>query len=373
MFKGEEIDFSKIADWEFEFICFELIERNGFEKVTWRKKGADSGRDIEAYLRILPPIIESYEEKWFFECKHYKDGVPPSVLNSKIAWADAEKPDHLVFLLSSHLTNSSREWIDKIREDKSYRIHVVEGEKIKKLIQKYPYLLSVYFTTGGLTKLLFETKKNWLTFNFLPSYDQLRLLIVRSDISQLKTEQLAFLICTYFIQYDMFKAYNQLRGLDNEFYFESLIPEIVKRADENELIFNPDTGPSLSKVSGFANDINNMEDHFFIAGESMFIERMKLPIGTDGKLFKWNKYEHGADDTIKEGLYLFYKIDEKKYLEISILKNSSFSTQISVIENMTNWSLMFLLWSLGYTEEFATKVFNKKFVVESNKENLEEE
>lgn len=114
MFKAEEIDFSKIQDWEFEFICFELIQRNGFEKVTWRKKGADDGRDIEARLRIANPIIETFEEKWFFECKHYKKGVPPEELNSKIAWADSEKPQHLVFMISSHLTNACRNWLKLI-------------------------------------------------------------------------------------------------------------------------------------------------------------------------------------------------------------------------------------------------------------------
>jgi len=81
MFKGEEIDFSKIQDWEFEFICYELVNNSGFSNVTWRKKGADGGRDIQAILEIRNQIIGEFEEKWFFECKHYKKGVPLAVLS----------------------------------------------------------------------------------------------------------------------------------------------------------------------------------------------------------------------------------------------------------------------------------------------------
>ncbi len=365
MFKTEEIDFSRIKDWEFEFICFELVQRNGFEKVTWRKKGADSGRDIEAKLRIVNPLIEAFEETWFFECKHYSAGVPPSELNSKIAWADAEKPEHLVIIVSSHLTNASRTWINQIKPQKSYKIHVVEGENLKKLLEKYPTLLLMYFASGGINQLLFDTKKNWLTYKFYPSYDQLRLIIVRSKLVELPKEDLAFLFCTYFVNYQKYKAHNLIEKIEDEKIFKSLIPLLRKKGSYGQLLYDPHNAPLLNKVQGFVNDLDNLEGDFFIAGEASFSK--PISIEDFGKEDNQTNVDVSKEsDLPKEGVYTFYKISEREYIEVVSFRNSSFETEIRIITDMTNWSLMFLLWTLGYKEEFATEVFNKQFIEENN-------
>ena len=126
-YEDKDINFLKLTDNQFEEACFELLLRLGYKGLIWRTGGADSGRDIEGFQAVNNPLVGTYDEKWFFECKRYESGVPVEQLNSKIAWADAEKPKHLVFLVSSHLSNNSRAWLEKISQDKYYLVHLIEG------------------------------------------------------------------------------------------------------------------------------------------------------------------------------------------------------------------------------------------------------
>ena len=360
MFKSEEIDFSRIADWQFEFICFELIQRNGFENVTWRKKGADSGRDIEAELRISNPLVESFYEKWFFECKHYEKGVPPEVLNSKIAWADAERPSHLVIMVSSHLTNPARTWLKGIRKGKPYKIHVVEGERIKKILENTPILLFMYFANGGINQLLHETERNWLSFNFYPTFDALRLLIVNSDLNTLSKEDLAFLFSVYFLNVSEYCVLNNYRERADEDLHTQIIEQLTKHATYGGLLYNPDTGPWLNRTEGFVNDLDKKYDLFYISGEADFHDKVPSPFNGFEEWKQKPKLE--KDKKQRSAIYTFLKIDEVKYLEVVSFKDSSFECQINVIESMTNWNLMFLLWSLGFDRDFATRVFEKNYI-----------
>jgi len=367
MFKAEEINFKKIEDWEFEFICYELISSSGFSDVTWRKKGADSGRDIEAKLKVRNQIIGEFEEKWFFECKHYTKGVPPNELNSKIAWADAEKPHHLVIMVSSHLTNGSRDWIDKIRKDKRYDIHIVEGEDIKKLIQKYPTLMLMYFASGGISNLLFSTKKNWLTYGFYPSYDQYRLLIVRNEVKKLSKNDLAFLFATYFVNYNRYNAVIEIEGRSKEKLHIELIPHLKRKGTYGQPLYNPSNGPNLSKVVGFVEDMENIPYNFFIAGEAFFFKPIKLPSFNEEE-------EHKLPETVDEpykstdSIYVFYRCGKNEFIEVIVSKNNSFDSEIRIINDLDNWSLMFQMQTLGYREEFTDKIFHMKLM-----ETIEEE
>ena len=129
LFDESDIDFEKINPTEFEELCFDLLLKLGFHSLTWRQGGADSGRDIEAYLSLTNPLLGNYTEKWFIECKHHSGGVPVDKLTSKIAWADAEKPKHVAFMVTSYIANPAREWLNKIQNEKYYSIHLIEGKQ----------------------------------------------------------------------------------------------------------------------------------------------------------------------------------------------------------------------------------------------------
>jgi HJR/Mrr/RecB family endonuclease len=100
----EDINFNLLSPKQFEELCFDLLMELGFRKLIWRQGGADSGRDIQGTREVTSELLDPFEETWFFECKRYENGVPPEALNSKIVWADAERPKHLVFIMGIRIS-----------------------------------------------------------------------------------------------------------------------------------------------------------------------------------------------------------------------------------------------------------------------------
>ena len=195
IYNEQDIDFQTISDRRFEELCFDLLLRLGFTGLTWRQGSADSGRDIEGSFHITNPLIESYDEKWFFECKNWKTGLPVTEFGSKIAWADAERPKHLVVMTSSHITNDTRIWLDKLAIQKSYSIHVIEGKFLKKILLSYSDLIANYFG-DKYSKLLREAQRNCFIHDLLPDPGTLNLLSVNLSPSKLTREEIAFLLAS---------------------------------------------------------------------------------------------------------------------------------------------------------------------------------
>ena len=220
----EDIDFTNISPREFENLCYDLLIKYNYHNLVWREGGADNGRDIEAYFSFNNQIQDT-ETKWFFECKHYNSGgVPPSELNSKIAWADAEQPDYVVFFVSSYLTNNSRTWFEKIVHQKQYNIKVIEGEEIKNRLLKYPELIERYFS---LTKYeqLFKNIKDYKTkFNINPSFEFLKEIIENIDLAKLDTDEIGFLLFSFYSHYRFFENRNEYFGD----FDESLIYRVLE-------------------------------------------------------------------------------------------------------------------------------------------------
>jgi hypothetical protein len=192
IFNENDIDYKLLDENIFEELCFDLIIKMNYKNVIWKQGSADNGRDIEAMYEVHNPLVE-YSEKWFFECKYYTNGVPPEKLNSKIAWADAEGIDHLVFIVSSHITNNGYVWLDKMREKSSYQIHVIDGAKLKKILVNYTDIISKYFL-NSYRKILKEMKNNWVIHNLFPSAKQVLYVLDNIDISELKTNDLGFVV-----------------------------------------------------------------------------------------------------------------------------------------------------------------------------------
>lgn len=187
-----DIDFQLIAPEQFEELCFDLLMACDFQRLTWRQGGGDSGRDIQGVREVPSALVEPFNETWFFECKRYATGVPPEDLNSKIAWADAERPNHLVFLISSHLTNPARDWIDKIRATKHYRIHVVEGKQLRLLVGRFSNLVTRYFASD-IQRLMQDAHRAWLFHNLVPEPGTLRRLAAFDHMDEFTVPQIAFL------------------------------------------------------------------------------------------------------------------------------------------------------------------------------------
>ena len=220
IFEEHDIDFSKLNEKKFEELCFDLLLRLDFRGLIWRQGGADSGRDIEGKRTVNDQLVGEYEEKWFFECKHYEKGVPVDAVNSKIAWADAEKPQNLVIITSSYLSNSCRIWLEKIIQDKPYAVHIVEGKKLKNIILGFPTLVSDYFI-DQYSKLLIDNRKIWLIHDLIPEPEIIFTLVNNIITEKLSFDELAFLWCAAKIKSDEIETWiseNEPFYLDPFFY-----------------------------------------------------------------------------------------------------------------------------------------------------------
>lgn len=187
-----DIDFLSLSPREFEELCFDLPDELGFKRLVWRQGGSDDGRDIQGVKEVSVGIVEPYEELWFFECKRYEKGVPPDDLSSKVTWADAEKPKHLLFFISSYLTSGARDWLSKISKNKPYEIHLVEGKRLTSLVSKSHRLMIRYFPSNA-QKLIKESHRTWIHHNLIPEPELLRTLAENENLDDYSTSQLAFL------------------------------------------------------------------------------------------------------------------------------------------------------------------------------------
>ena len=111
------VQFESLSPTDFEEFCFDLMVESGFTNVDWRKgtpkdaSPADRGRDIVATLEREDVDGHRYSETWFVDCKHYERGVPPDALQGTVTWAQAERPDTVLYIASGYLTNGAKDWI----------------------------------------------------------------------------------------------------------------------------------------------------------------------------------------------------------------------------------------------------------------------
>jgi len=147
IYAEDDINFDTLTDGEFEEMCLDLLLRLGFHSPIWRLGGADNGRDLEVKFSVVNPLVQSYTEKWFVECKRHSTGINVTDLDTKIAWANAERPKHLVFITSSYLTNNTRVWLEKIIDLQKpfYKIHCIEGKALKNFLIAFQEITAKYF------------------------------------------------------------------------------------------------------------------------------------------------------------------------------------------------------------------------------------
>lgn len=306
-FEESDIDFRAISDTQFEELCFELLLRLGYKKLTWRQGSADNGRDIEGELLVNNSLVENYSEKWFFECKNYSKGVPPEELYSKVAWADAERPNHLTLLLSSHLTNNSRTWLEKITKEKPYFIHLIEGKQLRKIILNFNDIVSKYFS-DEYQKLINDAKKNWLVHQLYPSPETLYLLSSKINPHKIAIEDLAFIWCSTYFKNDYIEEWI----INNDtFCFEQLFIHLKNHANTNKSL------------------IYDREERIEVLGDSM---------GTSENCIVYRHYCAailllGNEKNARLALYSFVRDNEGEGIEILIESKGDFPTKIRHISN----------------------------------------
>jgi hypothetical protein len=132
---------NSLTDTEFENFCFDVLQSLGFVNLSWRKgtgltsSPSDQGRDIQGNLLRRDVDGREHHEKWFIECKSYLKGVPPDKIQGAITWANAERPDVLLFIASNFLSNPTKNYLENYEETNKppYRIKVWERKDLESL------------------------------------------------------------------------------------------------------------------------------------------------------------------------------------------------------------------------------------------------
>ena len=118
-----KLSFNRLSDTKFEEFCYDLLEELGFVNLDWRKgtgkksSPSDSGRDIVAHLQRTDIDRTRRSETWFIDCKHYQKGVPARELQNLLAWAEAERPDVALFIVSNFLSNSAKDYLEAYKRN----------------------------------------------------------------------------------------------------------------------------------------------------------------------------------------------------------------------------------------------------------------
>ena len=135
------LSFNKLSDTDFEEFTLDLLEELGFVNLDWRKgtgkktSPADSGRDIVAHLHRTDVDKSRRSERWFVDCKHYIKGIPAKELHNLLAWAEAERPDVALFVVSNFLSNPAKDYLEAYKRNNKppFTIKVWERTSIESM------------------------------------------------------------------------------------------------------------------------------------------------------------------------------------------------------------------------------------------------
>jgi hypothetical protein len=137
------LDWSALADQEFEELCYDIMENSGFVNLSWiGRKGKDRGRDILAEKQ-LTELGKMHVEKWLVQCKKYLTRSPsPSDLENDLAWADFHSPDVFLIMLTNTLSADTLDWLDRVADKRNYGVEVIDEKQLRNLLDDQKELKS---------------------------------------------------------------------------------------------------------------------------------------------------------------------------------------------------------------------------------------
>jgi len=134
-----------------------LLHVSGFVNIDWRKgtglasSPADKGRDIVCDHPRREPDESQYFERWFVDCKHFKKGVSPKELRNMLAWAEAERPDVALFMVSNFLSNPAKDYLETYRRNNKppFKIRCWERPQLVRMLRRKMALQRKYELTDA--------------------------------------------------------------------------------------------------------------------------------------------------------------------------------------------------------------------------------
>lgn len=278
MIKSTDIDFQLITPNQFEQLCFKLISKIGYEKVRWRQGGADNGRDIQAVKRMQNDLV-LYDDVWFFECKHYTGGVPPAEFESKFAWANAKKPEHLVFILSSHITNNGQTYLDERADGVNYKVHLIQGNELKEVLINHIDLVKEFGLISSNLALIQLLKDKWIIHDEIADWHPVITTTQTTNYEHLSNNEI-FLLSALLEIHDTI-SYSTGKHDEDSFYDKKhevieLAINVAEDVDTEKPIFNLEIFEQIEWIE----DINYGEICFDYPNEDYFphssVNKVKL-------------------------------------------------------------------------------------------------
>lgn len=195
-----EFSLNNLNNTEFEEFCFDLLKSLDFTNISWRKgtghstSPADQGRDIECELLKRDIDGNTYFEKWFVECKHYLKGVPPEKIQGAITWANAERPDVFLIIVSNFLSNPAKNWLEnfKLQNKPFFRIKVWERKDLEGLSAGNPTLLNKYDLEHD-SNYLSRINQYHLSYILRPQYNTIEFFIELMEMLDSEMRDEAFM------------------------------------------------------------------------------------------------------------------------------------------------------------------------------------
>jgi hypothetical protein len=128
------IRWSDISPEDFEGLCFELMELNGFKNIKWYGKGGgDKGRDLTAEKFEEPISGIQKLRKWVVQCKRYTtSNLSKADIQEFLAAAREHEPDSVLLVITNTLTTNVRDWLTSINKDYSFDIFLWEERDLQR-------------------------------------------------------------------------------------------------------------------------------------------------------------------------------------------------------------------------------------------------
>ena len=192
----EKFRWDKIDDEQFEELVFTVLKTANPQQIRWRKGPGDKGRDIQVQFRRQGALGDEVDETYFVEVKHYQTGVPPSAFEGLSVWVEAEQPQVMLIVVSSHLTTPCVDWLERWKQNHP-KIRVLlpwEREKIENEILRSSNARELAISFGLLPPFI----KNLLPPNpetFRTSEDETRLAMeYRYWITEEEIEKIGYVV-----------------------------------------------------------------------------------------------------------------------------------------------------------------------------------
>lgn len=112
-----------LSPTEFENLTLDLVEHLGLRNAVWRTPGRDVGRDIQGDVFDHDFSGHTERSSWYVECKQYENTVSWPVVWEKIAYADSNRADVLLFVTTSTLSPQAIDEVNKWNDSRR-RPHV---------------------------------------------------------------------------------------------------------------------------------------------------------------------------------------------------------------------------------------------------------